>query len=91
MAPAPDDRAVGLLSWEAQQSATRFGLAMRFLAAFSPKVATPLEDCSLEIEPGRLIFRAPADREVLMGETPRKRFASLAASFEAEPVEIFEA
>lgn len=86
----PDEQAIGLLSWDAQQKATRLGLAMRFVAALAPKLSAPLRDCRLEHDSERLIFRAPADRQDLMGETPRKRFDSLAAAFEAEPVEIYE-
>ncbi len=89
-APLPDEQAIGLLSWDAQQQATRLGLALRFVAALAPKVRAPLAGCRLEAEPGRLIFRAPADRQMLMGETPRKRLDSLAAAFEAEAIEIYE-
>jgi len=89
-ASPPDEQAVGLLSWGQQLRATQFGLAMRFVAALAPKVQSPLKGCRLESEPGRLVFRAPADREVLMGETPRKRLVALAAAFEAEAVEIYE-
>ena len=90
-APSPDERAIGLLSWEDQQSATRFGLALRFVGAFSPKTTAALSGCQLELVDGQLIFRAPAARETMMSEMPRKRFASLAAAFEAEPIEIYEA
>ena len=86
----PDEQAIGLLSWDAQQEATRLGLAMRFVAALAPKLGAPLKGCRLELESGRLIFRAPADRQALMGETPRKRLSALAAAFEAEPAEIYE-
>ncbi len=90
-AAPPDEQAMALLSWDAQQKAMRLGLALRFVAALAPKLSAPLQHCRLELEEsGRLIFRAPADRKVLMGETPRKRFASLAAAFEADPVEIYE-
>jgi len=89
-APLPDEQAIGLLSWEEQQSATKLGLALRFAAAFAPKVSAPLTGCRLEAEPGRLVFRAPADRQELMGEIPRKRLESLAAAYEAEAIEIYE-
>lgn len=85
----PDQHAAGLLDADEQQSAVRFGLALRFAAAFAPKAAAPLEGCRLEREPGRLIFRAPADREALMGETPRRRLDALAAAFDAEAMEIY--
>lgn len=88
--PPQEEHAIGLLSPEDQQSATQFGLAMRFAAALAPKVSAPLKGCRLEIEPGRLIFRALANREELMGETPRKRLLSLASIFEAEAIEIYE-
>lgn len=89
-AALPDEQAIGLLSWDQQMSATQFGLAMRFAASLSPKSPAPLKDCRLEWEPGRLTFRAPSDREDLMGETPRRRLDSLAASFEADAIEIYE-
>ncbi|MHA7872175.1 MAG: Ppx/GppA phosphatase family protein [Hyphococcus sp.] len=86
----PDEQVVGLLSWEEQLSAIRYGLAMRFAAALSPKAGAPLHRCSLERDDDRIIFRAPADREDLMGETPRKRLDALAAAFEMEAIEIYE-
>lgn len=86
----PDEQATGLLSWDQQQNATRYGLAMRFAATLSPKMGAPLKGCHLENESGQLIFRAPADREELMGETPRKRLDALAAAFEAEAIEIYD-
>jgi exopolyphosphatase / guanosine-5'-triphosphate,3'-diphosphate pyrophosphatase len=85
----PQEQTIGLLSWEEQLSATQFGLAMRFIATFAPKVRGPLYGCRLEIDKDCIIFRAPADREELMGETLRKRLDALAASFEAEAVEIY--
>ena len=88
-ATAPDEQAIGLLSWDAQQSAMKLGLAIRFAAAFAPKVGAPLAGCRLEIEGDQLIFRAPTDRHSLMGETPRKRLDALAAAFEAQAVEVY--
>lgn len=84
----PNEEAINLLS--DRQSAIRFGLALRFAAAFTPKASAPLEGCRLEYEPGRVIFRAPADRELLMGETPRRRLDSLAAAMGAQAMEIYE-
>ncbi len=90
-APMPNEAAISLLPWELQQSATQCGLAMRFVASYAPKVAVPLAGCRLRLEEdGRLVFRAPADRRGLMGDTPRKRLEALAASFEAEPAEIYD-
>lgn len=85
----PNEAAISLLSWERQQSATQFGLAMRFAASFAPKVAAPLKDCSLRLEGGRLVFSAPVDRESMMGDSPRKRLQALAAAFDTEAVDIY--
>lgn len=87
--PWPNENAIKLLDEERMESAVRFGLALRFVAAFAPKVEKPLEGCRLEYENGRLIFRAPSDRKMLMGQTPRRRFEALAAAFGAEGVEIY--
>jgi len=89
-AALPNEQALGLLSWDGQQRATRLGLAIRFAALYSLQVAAPLENCRLELKDGELIFRARAAQQILMGETSRKRLASLAAAFDATPVEIFE-
>ncbi len=86
----PYDRLISLIKWEDQQSATQFGLAMRFASAFAPKAPHLLDGCKVELEEGRLIFRAPVDREELMGEAPRRRLDSLASSFDAEVMEIYE-
>lgn len=89
-APKPREPAVDLLSEEDQRRATTLGLALRFAAAFSPKAAAPLRGVRLSLEDGKLVFSAPAARKELMGEFPRKRFVSLAAAFDAEPVERYE-
>lgn len=88
-AALPNEAAISLLPWELQQSATQFGLAMRFAASYAPKVAAPLQGCSLRLEGGRLIFSAPADCEDMMGDSPRKRLEALAAAFEAEAAEVY--
>ncbi|MEM9495167.1 MAG: Ppx/GppA family phosphatase, partial [Pseudomonadota bacterium] len=67
------EQVVGLLPWDEQQRITRAGLAMRFVASLSPKASAPLEGCRLYRRDGELIFHAPADRAVFMGETPTKR------------------
>lgn len=89
-AALPNEAAISLLPWEKQQSATQFGLALRFAAAFAPKSAAPLEGCSLKLEGERLVFRAPPDREEMMGDAPRKRLESLAAAFDAEASDIYK-
>jgi len=89
-AGAPDEQAVGLLSWEEQQRAIRLGLAMRFSAALAPKAAGPLAGCSLRLEDGKLTFRAPAECADLMGEAPRKRLEALAFACDAEAMEIYD-
>ncbi len=86
----PYEQVISLLKWEDQQKAMQFGLAMRFAAAFAPKAPALLEGCALELDEDRLVFHAPADREELMGETPRKRLDALASSFDAEVIEIYE-
>jgi exopolyphosphatase/guanosine-5'-triphosphate,3'-diphosphate pyrophosphatase len=89
-APVPNEQAMALLSPEAQMRATRFGLALRFLAAIAPKAPAALEGCRLEAREGELVFTAPSDRQALMGETPRRRFVSLAAAFDAIAAEQYE-
>jgi exopolyphosphatase / guanosine-5'-triphosphate,3'-diphosphate pyrophosphatase len=86
----PYEQVISLLKWDDQQNAMQLGLAMRFVAAFAPKAHALLGGCTLERDGARVIFRAPADRKELMGEAPRKRLEALAASFEAEAVEIYE-
>ena len=88
-ASLPNETAISLLPWERQQSATQFGLAMRFAASYAPKVAAPLQGCRLRLEGGRLIFSAPDDREQMMGDSPRKRLEALAAAFEVEAAEVY--
>ena len=89
-AAPPNEHAMALLSEEAQRRATQFGLALRFIAAIAPKATAALEGCNLEAREGELIFRAPSDRQALMGETPRRRFVSLAAAFDAIAVEQYD-
>jgi hypothetical protein len=81
---------MALLPWEAQLQATQFGLALRFIAAIAPKTPSALEGCRLEKRGNEIAFVAPSDREALMGETPRRRFVSLAAAFEADAAEVYE-
>jgi len=88
--PAPDEQAMSLLSEEARMQATRFGLALRFVAAIAPKAPAALKGCRLKKRQGELIFRAPAERQALMGETPRRRFASLATAFDLTASEVYE-
>lgn len=89
-AAPPNEAAMALLSEEAQLRATRFGLALRFAAAIAPKAPAALEGCRLEAREGELVFIAPSDRQALMGETPRRRFVSLAAAFDAIAAEHYE-
>jgi exopolyphosphatase/guanosine-5'-triphosphate,3'-diphosphate pyrophosphatase len=89
-APAPNEQAMGLLSAEEQLRAAQFGLALRFIAALAPKAPAALKGCRLDARPGEIIFRAPADRQTLMGELPRRRFVSLASAFEAAAGEVYE-
>ncbi|NOX94698.1 MAG: Ppx/GppA family phosphatase [Alphaproteobacteria bacterium] len=88
--PPSQQQVIGLLSWEEQQSAIQFGLALRFAATFSPKASRPLEGCQLEIDEGCLVFRAPQDREELMGEAPQKRLGALAEALDLDVSEIYE-
>ena len=90
MTSPPDEQVVGLLSWEQQQRAMRFGMALRFIGTLIPKIKAPLKGCRLELESDKLIFRAPKDRCALMGETPRKHLDTLATAFEVEAVEVYE-
>ncbi|WP_411818029.1 Ppx/GppA family phosphatase [Hyphococcus sp. DH-69] len=86
----PNEEAMSLLSDEERTSATQYGLALRFISALAPKSATSLEGCTLEKRDDEIIFRAPNDRKALMGETPRRRFVSLASAFEANAGEIYD-
>lgn len=89
-ADMPDGPAMGLLSWERQQRATRLGLAMRFATALSPKAPAGIAGASLSIEGGSLVFRAPAATRGLMGELPRRRLEQLAVAYDKAPAEVFE-
>lgn len=89
-APAPHEQAMGLLSPEEQLRAAQFGLALRFVAALAPKAPAALKGCRLDARPGEIIFRAPEDRQALMGELPRRRFVSLASAFDAAAGEVYE-
>ena len=86
---AQHDQVISILTWDEQNAAMRMGLALRFVATFSPKVSAPLKGCKLSLSGGKLTFHAPENRREMMGESPRKRLALLAAAFEAEPVEVF--
>ncbi len=89
-APPPNEQAMTLLSPEEQQRAAQFGLALRFVAALAPKAPAALKGCRLDARPGEIIFRAPADRQALMGELPRRRFVSLASAFDSAAGEVYE-
>ena len=82
----PDERAIGLLSWEEQQRAVRLGLAMRFAAAIAPKAPSILAGARVFMRDGVLVFRAARAIDALLTEFPLRRLESLAASFEAEAV-----
>lgn len=84
-----DEHLLGLLSWEEQQRALRLGLAMRFAAALAPKAPGALAGCALSFDGGKIVFKAPAALQSLMGELPRKRLESLAEAFEAQPAEVY--
>lgn len=88
--PAPDEQAMALMPWETQLQAMQFGLALRFVAAIAPKAPAALEGCRLERRGNEIAFIAPSDRQALMGETPRRRFVSLAQAFEANAAEVYE-
>lgn len=89
-APPPNEEAMSLLSPEAQLQATQFGLALRFAAALAPKASAALKGCRLEARSGEIVLRAPSDRQALMGETPLRRFVSLASAFDAVAGEVYE-
>ncbi|WDI30955.1 Ppx/GppA family phosphatase [Hyphococcus flavus] len=86
----PDEQAMALMPWDAQLQSTQFGLALRFVAALAPKAPAALKGCKLEKREDEIVFTAPSDREALMGETPRRRFVSLAAAFECAAAEVYE-
>ncbi|MCK5750520.1 MAG: hypothetical protein KAH44_30155, partial [Oricola sp.] len=89
-AAPPNEQAMALLPEEARLRAPQFGLALRFVAAIAPKAPAALKGCRLEKRPGEIIFRAPSDRQALMGETPRRRFVSLASAFDSAAGEMYE-
>lgn len=89
-AQPPNEQVMTLLPEEARLRATQFGLALRFVAALAPKAPAALKGCRLEKRPGEIVFYAPSDRQALMGETPRRRFVSLASAFDALAAEKYE-
>lgn len=89
-APSLNNHAISLLSWEDQQYALELGLALRFAAAFAPKVGGPLVGCRLITEKGKLVLKAPADRKPLILDLPEKRFLSLATAMELDSEIIFQ-
>ncbi|MEZ5893954.1 MAG: hypothetical protein R3C58_12530, partial [Parvularculaceae bacterium] len=84
---SPKDEAMHLLPPEAQQRAVQYGIALRFIAALAPKAPKALKGCSLERDGAAALFRAPADRDALMGETPRRRLDSLASAL-GHPIRV---
>jgi exopolyphosphatase/guanosine-5'-triphosphate,3'-diphosphate pyrophosphatase len=80
---------LGLLSPEDQDRATRLGLAMRFAADLAPKAPGAFAGCTLTRAGGKIEFKAPKERQALMGELPRKRLEALAAAFDAQAVEVY--
>lgn len=88
-ASPPDDAAIGLAPWPAQQKAIRLGLAMRFASALAPKAPGVLQACSLALEENSMLFTAPRRLQDIMADTPRRRLQSLAEAFDAKPVEIY--
>ncbi len=81
-AALPNEQAISLLDWDEQQTATQAGLALRFAATLAPKSPGLLKGCTLTKSADGIALNASADHEALIGETPRKRLDSLAASFE---------
>lgn len=80
---------LGLLSAEEEERATRLGLALRFAADLAPKAPGAFAGASLARAGGKIEFKAPKERQALMGELPRKRLEGLAAAFEASAVEVY--
>ena len=87
---APPSEIVNLLDDRQRTMAQRIGLALRFLAALSPKAPGPLAASALSIEDGFLVFAAPRRLQPLMDEGPRPRFQALAASFGLKAQERYE-
>lgn len=87
-AALPNERAISLLSWDRQQSATQIGLALRFLGSLAPKSPKLLKEITLKKTDDELIFKASEDFISIMGESPRKRFDALADSLERTPVVV---
>lgn len=78
-AAGPKDDAMTLLAPDARQKAMQYGVALRFVCALAPKAPRALAGCSLLRDGQGAVFRAPADREALFGDTPRRRLDSLAS------------
>ncbi|MEL6112181.1 MAG: Ppx/GppA family phosphatase [Pseudomonadota bacterium] len=84
-AKAPDARAVKLLSRAQVDWAETLGLAIRFLADFSPKSALPLNGCTLKQTDSQIVFTVPEEKAALMGDLPLKRLSSLATRMDLKP------
>lgn len=78
----PNEQAISLLDWDEQQAAMQAGLALRFAATLAPKSPKLLKGCTLTKTDKSVVFNAPANHDILIGDTPRKRLDSLAAAFE---------
>lgn len=89
MPTAPDEQALDLLSEDERIRALRLGLALRLAGAFAPKAPEALAGCSVRMENGALVFRAPQSVSELMFELPKRRHAALAAACGASPVEEY--
>lgn len=81
-AALPNEQAISILEWDEQQTAMQAGLALRFAATLAPKSPDLLKGCSLVKTGEAISFNATPDHEALIGETPRKRLDTLAASFD---------
>ncbi|MGE0408962.1 MAG: Ppx/GppA family phosphatase [Amphiplicatus sp.] len=84
-----DEAILALLSAEESERAMRLGLAMRFAAHLAPKAPAAFVGCALRIAGGKLEFKAPKERQSLMGELPRKRLEALAGAYGAEATEVY--
>ena len=76
------DRAETLLSEDQEMFAVRLGLALRFVAAFAPKVTCAIEGCKLSFVDGVLQFTAPVARANMFQGLAEKRLDALARAFE---------
>jgi exopolyphosphatase/guanosine-5'-triphosphate,3'-diphosphate pyrophosphatase len=87
--PASHANMIAILDESERQRALRLGLAMRFASDFAPKAPRGLAGCTLSLAHGKIQFKAPKEKQPLMGELARKRLSALAAAYETDAIEVY--